>query len=212
MVSAKREMAVYCFDTLIAHYNNSDQLYPPAFDDAAHPLFVTWNKVVNGGEPRLRGCIGTLGPYPLLNGFRDFALTSALRDHRFSPIQANELPQLQCTVSILIDYETATDYLDWEVGKHGIIIDFVDPGNNARRNATYLPEIAEHEGWTQLEAIDSLMRKAGYNGVITESLRKSIQLTRYQSSAFTLHYGEYIAYVVNTRGTAPTINGVKLTV
>lgn len=40
---------------------------------------------------------------------------SALRDRRFPPIQANELPFLECTVSILTDYETANNYLDWEV-------------------------------------------------------------------------------------------------
>ena len=58
-------------------------------------------------------------------------------------------------------------------------------------------------GWTKVEAIDSLMRKAGYNGVITDALRKRIRMTRYQSTAFTMHYGEYIAYVKNTRGTLP---------
>lgn len=31
MVSANREMVVYCFDTLVAHYNNG-QAPPPAFD------------------------------------------------------------------------------------------------------------------------------------------------------------------------------------
>ncbi|KNA22651.1 hypothetical protein SOVF_032340 [Spinacia oleracea] len=208
MVSANKEMAAYCFDTLVAHYN-SDQVPPPAFEEGDHPLFVTWKKVVNGGEPRLRGCIGTLEARALISGFRDYALTSALRDRRFPPIQAKELPQLECTVSILAEYETGADHLDWEVGKHGIIIEFTDPDYNTRRNATYLPEVAAHEGWTKLEAIDSLMRKAGYNGVITESVRQLIRLTRYQSTAFTMHYGEYIAYVKNTRGTVPNINGLK---
>ncbi|KAI8563397.1 hypothetical protein RHMOL_Rhmol03G0108800 [Rhododendron molle] len=114
MVSAKREMVVYCFDTLVAHYN-SEQPPPPSFDDGQHPLFVTWKKVVNGGEPRLRGCIGTLEARGLVNGFRDYALTSALRDRRFPPIQAKELPSLECTVSILTDYESDLHYLDWEV-------------------------------------------------------------------------------------------------
>ncbi|XP_021761321.1 uncharacterized protein At2g38710-like [Chenopodium quinoa] len=208
MVSANKEMAVYCFDTLVAHYN-SDQIPPPAFDEGDHPLFVTWKKVVNGGEPRLRGCIGTLEARAIINGFRDYALTSALRDRRFPPIQAKELPQLECTVSILTEYETAADHLDWEVGKHGIIIEFTDPDYNTRRSATYLPEVAAHEGWTKLEAIDSLMRKAGYNGVMTDSVRQRIRMTRYQSTAFTMHYGEYIAYVKNTRGAVPTINGLK---
>ncbi|KAM7467801.1 hypothetical protein LguiB_015363 [Lonicera macranthoides] len=233
MVSANREMVVYCFDTLVSHYN-SDQPPPPAFDDGQHPLFVTWKKVVNGGEPRLRGCIGTLEARTLINGFKDYALTSALRDRRFPPILAKELPYLECTVSILTNYETALDYLDWEVGKHGIIIEFTDPDYNTRRSATYLPEVAAHEGthmrelpsdkgmtafpmrsiavsccWAVIEAIDSLMRKAGYNGMITEALRKRIKLTRYQSTLFTMHYSDYVAYVKSTRGSAPVIAGAK---
>ncbi|TYK19040.1 AMMECR1-like protein [Cucumis melo var. makuwa] len=31
MVSANREMVVYCFDTLLAHYNG-EEAPPPAFD------------------------------------------------------------------------------------------------------------------------------------------------------------------------------------
>ncbi|KAI7755228.1 hypothetical protein M8C21_032707, partial [Ambrosia artemisiifolia] len=111
------------------------------------PLFVTWKKVVNGYEPRLRGCIGTLSARDIVNGFKDYALTSALRDHRFPPIQAKELPFLQCTVSILTNYEDAANYLDWEVGKHGIIIEFTDPDYNTKRSATYLPDVAAQEGW-----------------------------------------------------------------
>jgi hypothetical protein len=40
---------------------------------------------------------------------------SALRDERFPPIQAKEIPYLQVTVSLLTDYEVAKHYLDWEV-------------------------------------------------------------------------------------------------
>lgn len=208
MVSANREMVVYCFDTLVAHYN-SEEAAPPAFDEGHHPLFVTWKKLVNGGEPRLRGCIGTLEARCLINGFRDYALTSALRDRRFPPIQAKELPYLECTVSILTDYETANNYLDWEVGKHGIIIEFTDD-YNIRRTATYLPEVPAHEGWTKVEAIDSLMRKSGFSGPITESLRKRIKLTRYQSTLFTMHYSDYASYVEANRGAAPSIAGARL--
>lgn len=64
-------------------------------------------------------------------------------------------------------------------------------------------------GWTKIEAIDSLMRKAGYNGVITESLRKCIRLTRYQSTLFTMHYGEYVSYVKTIRGSTPCVVGAK---
>ncbi|KAJ6804576.1 uncharacterized protein M6B38_259985 [Iris pallida] len=208
MVSANREMAVFCFDTLVSHYNG-DQAPPPAFEEGQHPLFVTWKKAVNGTEPRLRGCIGTLEARYLINGFRDYALTSALRDRRFPPIQAKELPYLECTVSILTEYETALNYLDWEVGKHGLIIEFTDPDYNTRRSATYLPEVAAHEGWTQVEAIDSLMKKAGYNGFITEALRKRLHITRYQSTLYTMHFSDYVSYVKEARGAAPVIVGGK---
>ncbi|KVI09610.1 uncharacterized protein At2g38710-like [Cynara cardunculus var. scolymus] len=208
MVSANKEMVVYCFDTLVAHFNG-EQAPPPAFDEGQHPLFVTWKKVVNGGEPRLRGCIGTLEARCIINGFKDYALTSALRDRRFPPIQAKELPFLQCTVSILTNYEIAANYLDWEVGKHGIVIEFTDPDYNTKRNATYLPEVAAQEGWTKIEAINSLMRKAGYSGAITDSVRKQIQLTRYQSTLYTMHYGDFVSYVKATRGVAPSVPGLK---
>lgn len=123
MVSASREMAVYCFDTLVAHYN-SEHVPPPAFEEGQHPLFVTWKKAVNGAEPYLRGCIGTLEAHCIIRGFRDYALTSALRDHRFPPIQAKELPYLECTVSVLTDYESALDYLDWEVCLSSSMLNF----------------------------------------------------------------------------------------
>nr|ACU13477.1 unknown [Glycine max] len=204
MVSANKEMVVHCFDTLLAHYN-STEAPPPAFDQAQHPLFVTWKKVVNGGDPRLRGGIGTLEARSLINGLKDYALTNALRDRRFPPIQVNELPLLECTVSLLTDYETANHYLDWEIEKHGIIIEFSDPVYNTRCSATYLPEVAVNEGWTKTEAVDSLIRKAGYNGPITDELRMQIQLTRYQSTLFTMHYSEYVSYVKERRGEAPIL-------
>lgn len=202
MVSANKEMVVYCFDNLVAHYT-SELVPPPAFDEGEHPLFVTWKKVV-GGEPRLRGCIGTLEARCLFNGFKDYALTSALRDRRFPPIQAREIPYLECTVSILTDYEPAANYLDWEVGKHGMIMEFNDP-DTTRRSATYLPEVAAQEGWTKTETIDSLMRKSGYMGPITESLRKRVRITRYQSTLYTMDYNDYVTFVKRTRGTAPLI-------
>jgi AMMECR1 domain-containing protein len=49
---------------------------------------------------------------------------SALRDRRFPPIEAHELSLLHCTVSFLHSFEKAAGWSDWEVGKHGLIIEF----------------------------------------------------------------------------------------
>jgi AMMECR1 domain-containing protein len=52
---------------------------------------------------------------------------SALRDSRFAPIAARELPHLTCGVSLLREFEEARGWEDWEVGTHGLIIEFTDP-------------------------------------------------------------------------------------
>ena len=51
----------------------------------------------------------------LLPGLRDYALTSALRDHRFAPVGAKEVASLRCTVSLLCCFERAAQWDDWQV-------------------------------------------------------------------------------------------------
>ena len=92
------------------------------------PLFVTWDSVCrSSGLKSLRGCIGSLSPQPLAVGLRSYALTSALRDRRFSPIARGEVDSLHCTVSFLRAFEEGLGWEDWVPGKHGIIIEFEEP-------------------------------------------------------------------------------------
>lgn len=46
-------------------------------------------------------------------------------------------------------------------------------------------------GWTIRQAIDSLIRKAGWKGALTESTRLSLAVTRYQSTNYTLSYTDF---------------------
>ena len=87
----------------------------PASRDCS-PLFVSYH---TADDCQLRGCIGTLEPRPLHTALRDYALTAALRDRRFPPITARELPALRITVSLLSSFEVAAAWDDWEVGTHG---------------------------------------------------------------------------------------------
>ena len=50
-------------------------------------------------------------------------------------------------------------------------------------------------GWTHEETIESLVRKAGFNGVLTIKLKQSIKVTRYQSSLCTMRYEQYLVAV-----------------
>ncbi|KAI8340900.1 DUF51 family protein [Chlamydoabsidia padenii] len=182
------EHCFYCFDVLVAHLENKP-LPKATFIDDAYPLFVTWHK--QQGYRELCGCIGNFNPMPLRKGIQQYALTSALQDRRFTPITLTEIPYLDCAVSLLTDFEKADDYLDWEIGTHGIWIEFslVDGGD--KTTATYLPEVIEEQGWTKEEAIDSLLRKGGYRKPITQAKRQTIVLTRYQSQKITRTYADY---------------------
>ncbi|DAZ98198.1 TPA: hypothetical protein N0F65_005330 [Lagenidium giganteum] len=156
-----------------------------------NPLFVTWEIEHDGGVD-LRGCIGTLSPTKLQN-LRDFTFKSALRDRRFDPIQPKDFQRLHCSVSLLIDYEDAEHYEDWEIGVHGIIIEFEDASGN-EYSATYLPDVASQQGWNHLETVTSLIRKAGFRRSVTSSMLKAVKVTRYRSSKHKLTYQEYLAH------------------
>lgn len=70
---------------------------------------------------------------------------SAVKDSRFSPITREELTKLHVSVSILRHFEDGADFTDWEVGVHGIRIEFHNEKGN-KRTATYLPEVATEQG------------------------------------------------------------------
>lgn len=193
--TAHRQMCEYCFEVLIKTLEGrKEDIERPRFTNDEFPLFVTWNKQSNRdpGTYRLRGCIGTFLASPLRKTLKRYALTSALEDHRFAPVALNECSRLQCTVSLLVQFERASDPFDWEIGKHGIRIFFEHPDGGRQYSATYLPDVCADQGWTKHECLDSLIRKAGYRGKITQRLLQRLELERYQSSKFTLTYDEYV--------------------
>ncbi|XP_023698622.1 nuclear protein AMMECR1-like isoform X2 [Paramormyrops kingsleyae] len=184
------EMCCFCFDVLYCHLYGYQPPRTPRFTNDPYPLFVTWK---TGRDKRLRGCIGTFSAMNLHSGLREYTLTSALKDSRFPPMTRDELPRLFCSVSLLTNFEDVGDYLDWEVGVHGIRIEFISE-KGSKRTATYLPEVAKEQGWDHIQTIDSLLRKGGYKATITNDFRKTIKLTRYHSEKMTMSYAEYIAH------------------
>ncbi|GAA6040222.1 hypothetical protein JCM8097_004191 [Rhodosporidiobolus ruineniae] len=122
------EHAYYCFEAIHARLQGTELPSPPFDADEEFPLFVTWNiQSRSSGEYRLRGCIGNFGALRLGDGLSEYACTSAFDDERFGPITAKELPRLECGVSLLTDFEQCVHYLDWEVGTHGIYVEFANP-------------------------------------------------------------------------------------
>ncbi|KAI9511261.1 alport syndrome [Russula earlei] len=63
-----------------------------------------------------------------------------------------------------------------------------------RLSATYLPEVAPEQGWEHIDAIDSAIRKAGWNGRISEDLRRSVRVRRYQSRKCVVGWDEFVKW------------------
>ena len=179
----------YCFEVLEAALSKEDPKnisFPESFKGKSYPLFVTWTI---GKEKELRGCIGTFQSGKLEKKLREYALLAAFDDDRFDPINKSEVKNLNCGISLLDKFEKAKNVMDWEVGIHGIDIDFEDEKGNDY-SATFLPEVAEEEGWDQRTTLKYLVRKAGYNGSLDKVL-SGIKVTRYQSIKKTISYNEY---------------------
>ncbi|KAL5527780.1 hypothetical protein ACEPAG_6581 [Sanghuangporus baumii] len=218
--TATPEHCYHAFDALYCALTGR-QPVQPEFPDEKYPLFVTWNTRPTrpGRASRLRGCIGTFEPQAVHEGLVEYALISAFKDSRFAPIEARELPNLECAISLLTDFEDASSYMDWTIGIHGIHISFQHPALSgvvadssatpsptpsaqfsrsssriSRRplTATYLPDVMPEQGWDHLDAVDSAIRKAGWDGRITEDLRRSIKLRRYQSSKCSVTYEDFV--------------------
>jgi len=181
-------MCYFCFDVLYCHLHDLSPPQMPSFTNDQYPLFVTW-KI--GKEERLRGCIGTFSEMHLHAGLREYSITSAMKDSRFSPMSRDEFPNLKVTVSILCGFEEGEDYLDWDIGTHGIRIEFTSE-KGAKKTATFLPDVPSDQGWDKVQTIDSLLRKGGYKGHVTNEVRKQVRLVRYQSERMTVSYQDYI--------------------
>ena len=109
----------------------------------------------------LRGCIGSLEACrPLLDDLRSNALTAALRDPRFPPLTAAELPDVDIEVSVLgtpqaLVFSSEAEALSrLRPGIDGVIL------TAGGSRATFLPQV-----WEQLPApadfIGRLKQKAG---------------------------------------------------
>lgn len=188
---------------------------PPRPNPRTSPLFVTWETTSpsardfssSSSPPRLRGCIGTLTPRRLRGALDEYALLAGVRDARFPPVASlPELRALACKVSLLAGYERAADWRDWDADVHGVTIEFEDPGaddgirGGAHRpprsfGATYLPGVIREQGWSKEEAMESLARKAGFEGAVTEDVRRAMRVTRYRSSVARATYAEYEARI-----------------
>jgi len=113
--------------------------------------FVTLRKA---GE--LRGCIGyTSAAKPLYMTVRDTATLAALRDTRFQPVMASELPQIDYEVSVLSPLRRVLDIRQINVGQHGLLM------KNGAYEGLLLPQVPVEEKWDRQRFLEETCGKAG---------------------------------------------------
>lgn len=183
-----KQLCVYAFDNIIAKLNNKNKpVIPVKFNSLEFPLFVTWTM---GKNKDLRGCIGTFASEKLAANLDNYSLIAAFEDSRFPPIELKEVPKLNCGISLLANFEDAKDAFDWEVGKHGIQIEFHDERGSYYRG-TFLPEVSSDRNWDKETTLNHLIKKAGYYGDLNDVV-KDIKLRRYQSIKIFMSYDDYL--------------------
>jgi AmmeMemoRadiSam system protein B/AmmeMemoRadiSam system protein A len=125
--------------------------------DLSEPLmqdrgaFVTIRK---NGE--LRGCVGYTGSVkPLALTVRDVAVLAAVRDTRFRPVSAGELPLLTYEVSVLSPMRRVLDTKQIRVGEYGLLM------KNGPDEGLLLPQVATEQGWDRKTLLEQTALKAG---------------------------------------------------
>ncbi|MBZ5547678.1 MAG: AmmeMemoRadiSam system protein B [Acidobacteriia bacterium] len=104
----------------------------------------------------LRGCIGyTAAIQPLALTVRDVARFAALRDTRFRPVTASELPHLKYEISVLSPMRRVMDLNHIKVGEHGLMI------TKGRYRGLLLPQVAPEQHWDRNTFLDETAMKAG---------------------------------------------------
>lgn len=128
---------------------------PPVFNEK-RGVFVTLKK---SGD--LRGCIGI--PYPIMElkeALVEAAISSALSDPRFPPIQIKELSNVTIEVTVLSVPEPLTSSPEQrpslvKVGTHGLII------QKRGFSGLLLPQVPLEYGWDSATFLEHTCLKAG---------------------------------------------------
>ena len=128
-----------------------------------------WNKRLPGLEKplgafvtlrengELRGCIGRFEPdIPLSQVIIEMAIAAATEDHRFPPVSAKELGEIDYEISVLSPLRKVKSWKEIELGRHGVEV------ARGFRRGVYLPQVATETGWDLDTFMSSLCaHKAG---------------------------------------------------
>lgn len=113
--------------------------------------FVTLHK-----HGDLRGCIGTFrNDKKLYEVVSDMAVQAALYDPRFSPVNEDELKDIDIEISVLTPMERIENFEDIVVGRDGLYV------KKGFYSGVLLPQVATEHGWDRYQFLSYTCMKAG---------------------------------------------------
>lgn len=113
--------------------------------------FVTLHK---NGE--LRGCIGTQQETTaLFRTVQEMTIAAALRDPRFSPVEEDEIDEIEIEVSVLGNPRPVSDAGEITIGTHGLSV------TQGEKRGVLLPQVAVENSWDAAEFLARVCAKAG---------------------------------------------------
>jgi MEMO1 family protein len=124
----------------------------------------------------LRGCVGYVeATRPLWETVARAARSAAHEDHRFKPVEPEEVPDLTVEVSILTPPEPMAGPEDLVIGTHGVIV------AQGGRRGLLLPQAALENGWDREAFLTQVCRKAGLAG---NAWKQGARLERFRAQIF----------------------------
>lgn len=138
---------------------------PPELTERRAGAFVSLKK-----DGRLRGCIGTIAPVraSLAEEIVENAVSAGCHDPRFSPVTADELPELVYDVDVLGEPEPVRDRTELDPARYGVIVSTPDG-----RRGLLLPAL---DG---VDTVEEQLRIAARKGGIALG-EKDVRLERFE--------------------------------
>ena len=106
-------------------------------------------------DKELRGCVGyPLAIAALYRAVAETAKAAAFEDLRFPPLQTDEIPRLEISLSVLSPLSPIRPE-EVEIGRHGLVI---SQGNH---RGLLLPQVPVEHGWDRITFLEQTCKKAG---------------------------------------------------
>ena len=144
---ARTSVEKYVLEGKLADFNTEDELLNKKLG-----AFVTLKK-----NSQLRGCIGSFEPnIPLYQVVSQMAVSAAVKDKRFNPVNQDELNDLEYEISVLSSLKKIDNWKEIEIGKHGVQI------KKGSSSGVFLPQVATENNWNLNKFMGELCsQKAG---------------------------------------------------